>query len=183
MPPLGSLAAEAEQEGDEELMRRFEYLSKNGDSDCSRQFMESIPNMATAGLIQGFCCNPMDAHRYVEHVKGIRRYRCIPAIPDDPYNIPCRPRGKAFDAIRFATRSGPAGQMRLRSGKRGRARPLLLPVLAVASLWRPGEAADHGARLLPGPDRRGLELVGRLRRLRRPLSSLGAAPPLNRGAI
>jgi hypothetical protein len=91
-------------------MRRFEYLSKNGDSNCSRQFMESIPNMAATGLNQGFCCNPMDAHRYVEQVKGLRRYRCVPPIRDDPYNIPADLAAKLITQYDLAL--GPAQQAR-----------------------------------------------------------------------
>jgi hypothetical protein len=73
--------------GDGELMRRFEYLSKNDNSNCSRPFMESIPDMLATALIQGSCCSPMDAHRYVEQVKALEKYRRTAEIPPDPYDI------------------------------------------------------------------------------------------------
>lgn len=88
LPVLVRLANAAEEEGDKELLRRFEHLSRNGNSNCSRQFMESIPKMPVTARIQGSCCSPMDAHRYVEQVKGLRKYEAISAIPPDPYDIP-----------------------------------------------------------------------------------------------
>jgi hypothetical protein len=39
-------------------------------------------------MLQGSCCSPMDAPRYLEQIKGIRKYADISEIPPDPYNIP-----------------------------------------------------------------------------------------------
>lgn len=80
-----SIAGEA---GDEALMSRFEHLSENGNSNCSREFMDSIARMPPTALIQGSCCSPMDYHRYVEQVKALRKYKEMSAIPSDPYDIP-----------------------------------------------------------------------------------------------
>jgi hypothetical protein len=86
MLPLNTFAAE--EPSDEALKRHFKYLSENGNSNCSRQFMESIATMPATKRLQGSCCSPMDEHRYVEQVKGLRGYREIAMIPTDPYDIP-----------------------------------------------------------------------------------------------
>jgi hypothetical protein len=78
----------AEEAGDEALTRHFEYLSENGNSNCSRQFMDSIATMPVTTRLQGSCCSPMDEHRYLEQVKGLRKYKEIAEIPADPYDIP-----------------------------------------------------------------------------------------------
>lgn len=78
----------AEEPGDEALKRRFDFLSRNGNSNCSRQFLESIANMPSTALLQGSCCSPMDEHRYIEQVKGLRRFKEVSMIPTDPYDIP-----------------------------------------------------------------------------------------------
>lgn len=85
LKPSGAVALE-----DAELASRFEYLSENGNSNCSREFMESIASMPSVSLLQGSCCSPMDLHRYTEQANGLTKYRDIAMIPDDPYNIPVR---------------------------------------------------------------------------------------------
>ena len=84
MPLVGAIAAEPDEA---ELMRRFEHLSKNGNSNCSGAFMDSISTMPPAARLQGSCCAPMDAHRYVEQIRALRAYKHIAEIPDDPYDI------------------------------------------------------------------------------------------------
>lgn len=86
-PPFISpdLAIAAEDPGS---TRRFEHLSQNGNSNCSREFMVSIAAMPSTSLLQGSCCSPMDLHRYTEQVKGLTKYREIAMIPQDPYDIP-----------------------------------------------------------------------------------------------
>ena len=37
--------------------------------------------------LQGSCCSPMSFHRYSEQVKGLKEFRNIPQIPQDPYDI------------------------------------------------------------------------------------------------
>ncbi len=79
-----AIAAETD---DEALIKRFEYLSVNGNSNCSGAFMDSITTMPPGSRLQGSCCAPMDVHRYIEQVKSLRAYGHITAIPPDPYDI------------------------------------------------------------------------------------------------
>ena len=67
---------------------RFEYLSQNGNSNCSRAFMESIASMPPTMRLQGSCCGPMSEHRYREQVDGLEKYMDIALVPADPYDIP-----------------------------------------------------------------------------------------------
>jgi hypothetical protein len=69
------------------LAEKFDYLSKNGNSSCSVAFRESISSMPDTRRLQGSCCSPMSWHRYGEQVEGLKRYRNIPEIPPDPYDI------------------------------------------------------------------------------------------------
>ena len=66
---------------------RFDYLSANGNSSCSRQFMKSIATMADDARLQGSCCSPMDRARYAAQIEGLKRYAAIAEIPADPYDI------------------------------------------------------------------------------------------------
>jgi hypothetical protein len=81
--PSFGLAAE-----DAELMRRFDDLSQNGNSNCSRAFLDSIETMPVTARLKGSCCGPMDAHRYIEQIKALRKYADVSAVPTDPYDIP-----------------------------------------------------------------------------------------------
>jgi hypothetical protein len=83
-----SVGNSATPQGAEDLRARFEHLSKNGNSNCSRQFMEAIPSMPADGRLQGSCCSPMDLHRYGEQVDGLKTFAEIDLIPPDPYDIP-----------------------------------------------------------------------------------------------
>lgn len=69
------------------LAARFDYLSKNGNSSCSALFQNSIPLMPDDARLQGSCCSPMNLHRYKEQVGGLKKYKHIPDIPPDPYDI------------------------------------------------------------------------------------------------
>ena len=69
------------------LAAKFDMLSKNGNSSCSGSFKDSIDSMPETGRIQGSCCSPMDMHRYEEQVTGLQKYKDIPEIPSDPYDI------------------------------------------------------------------------------------------------
>jgi hypothetical protein len=91
MSPAPAIAAESLS-----LAKRFEDLSQNGNSNCSREFMDSIASMPSTLLLKGSCCSPMDRHRYTEQVTGLEQYRDIAAIPDDPYNIPAAKAQKAM---------------------------------------------------------------------------------------
>ena len=69
------------------LAAKFEQLSKNGNSSCSGVFKDSIASMPDSNRLQGSCCSPMSMHRYSEQVKGLEKYKNIPEIPSDPYDI------------------------------------------------------------------------------------------------
>jgi hypothetical protein len=69
------------------LKDRFEYLSQNGNSNCSRAFMESIATMSPGAQLQGSCCGPMSEHRYREQVGGLEKYANASLIPADPYDV------------------------------------------------------------------------------------------------
>ncbi|MGH6915482.1 MAG: hypothetical protein ACREH3_17475 [Geminicoccales bacterium] len=71
----------------EDVRARFDYLSQNGNSNCSRQFIEAIPTMPVVARLQGSCCSPMNLHRYSEQLEGLKAYRSIGSIPADPYDI------------------------------------------------------------------------------------------------
>src|SRR3989344_7362355 len=72
---------------DEALAGKFDMLSKNGNSSCSASFADSIDTMPDSDKLQGSCCSPMDPHRYEEQVTGLKKFRDIPEIPPDPYDI------------------------------------------------------------------------------------------------
>ena len=69
------------------LAAKFDTLSKNGNSSCSANFTDSIESMPDTGRLQGSCCSPMDLHRYSEQVEGLEKFKDIPEIPSDPYDI------------------------------------------------------------------------------------------------
>ncbi len=66
---------------------KFLYLSKNGNSTCSGDFSASIDTMSDSSRLQGSCCSAMSMHRYGEQVEGLKKYRDIPEIPADPYDV------------------------------------------------------------------------------------------------
>lgn len=67
--------------------QRFAELSRASSNQCGLQ-AEALDTMAANGRLQGSCCSQMDLHRYREQVQGLRRYRDVPEIPRDPYDIP-----------------------------------------------------------------------------------------------
>lgn len=81
-------ARAAEVGSSDDLRARFEFLSRNGNSNCSRQFMKSIRSMSADARLQGSCCSPMDFHRYGEQVEGLKAFADIDLVPADPYDIP-----------------------------------------------------------------------------------------------
>lgn len=72
---------------DQALAAKFDVLSKNGNSSCSATFMQSIDGMSDTAQLQGSCCSPMDMHRFSEQIEGLKKYKDIPEIPSDPYDI------------------------------------------------------------------------------------------------
>lgn len=86
MSPFAATAQEVID--DTQLAERFAQLSQNGNSNCSRDFMESIGAMPATMRLMGSCCGPMSEHRYREQVMGLRVYSEIGLISRDPYDIP-----------------------------------------------------------------------------------------------
>lgn len=72
---------------DADIAERFEFLSRNGNSSCSRSFQDSIADMPADARLQGSCCSEMDLHRYGEQVAGLKQYNRIADIPPDPYDV------------------------------------------------------------------------------------------------
>lgn len=69
------------------IAAKFEALSSTGNSSCSISFMHSIDNMSDEDSLRGSCCSPMNLHRYEEQVTGLEKYKDVPEIPKDPYDI------------------------------------------------------------------------------------------------
>ena len=90
-----SVSAE-EAPGSEE---RFLYLSTNGNSNCSGDFLASIAKMSAMERLQGSCCAPMDKERYREQVEGLKDFKDDAEIPPDPYDVPA---GLAQSVLRYA---------------------------------------------------------------------------------
>lgn len=80
--------ATAAPKGPEELRAKFEFLSANGNSNCSLSFIDAIANMDADARLLGSCCSPMGYHRYVEQIEGLKEFADIELIPADPYDIP-----------------------------------------------------------------------------------------------
>jgi hypothetical protein len=67
--------------------QRFAVLSRARSNQCALQ-AEGLETMAKNGRLQGSCCAQMNLHRYREQLHGLRRYRDVPEVPRDPYDIP-----------------------------------------------------------------------------------------------
>ena len=77
----------------------FDYLSNTKSktsSFCGLQ-PESVDSFSDNDSIQGSCCGAMDFHRYREQVGGLKKYKDISQIPEDPYNIPVALAKKLFE--------------------------------------------------------------------------------------
>jgi hypothetical protein len=81
----GALAGEPDAPGSAE---RFHYLSAQGNSNCSAEFLASIPKMSAMQRLQGSCCGPMAQARYAEQIEGLKDFSADAEIPPDPYDIP-----------------------------------------------------------------------------------------------
>lgn len=88
----GSSLAEIKR-GDVVLMdaqtieRRFALLSRRHTNKCGLA-PESLEKIAANGRLQGSCCRPMVLERYIGQVRDLGRYRAVPEIPADPYDVP-----------------------------------------------------------------------------------------------
>lgn len=65
----------------------FEWLSKNGNSNCSVEFLKSIPKLPASARLQGSCCGPMDLEHYAEQLDGLKKLAAIEVVPPDPYDL------------------------------------------------------------------------------------------------
>ena len=72
---------------DPSVVKQFEFLSTNGNSNCTQAFLDSIPKMSAVALLRGSCCSPMSLDRYARQVAGLKKYANIAAIPPDPYDV------------------------------------------------------------------------------------------------
>ena len=70
-----------------DLTARFQYLSQQGNVECSVQFEKSIATMPPDAKLQGSCCAPMDEARYRQQIEGLKKYADIAEVPPDPYDI------------------------------------------------------------------------------------------------
>lgn len=84
---LGGAATHAETALDPEIVERFEFLSRNGNSSCARAFRDSIAELPSTARLQGSCCGEMSLHRYSEQIQGLKQYSHIPDVPPDPYDV------------------------------------------------------------------------------------------------
>ena len=72
---------------EDEIAKRFAFLSANGNSNCSQAFLDYIPLMPKTARLQGSCCGPMALHRYREQVEGLKAFAGIAEIAPDPYDV------------------------------------------------------------------------------------------------
>jgi len=66
---------------------KFAYLSHQHSNRCGLQAAE-IRAHPDQQRLQGSCCSAMDERSYQAQVAALRRYRAIPEIPTDPYDVP-----------------------------------------------------------------------------------------------
>lgn len=70
-------------------VEKFSVLSRQRSNSCGLR-PEVLDLYHKESRLQGSCCSPMALHRYQEQVEGLRAYRSIAVIPEDPYDIPVR---------------------------------------------------------------------------------------------
>jgi hypothetical protein len=66
---------------------RFKFLHENGNSSCTKAFLDSISAMPSGARLQGSCCSEMELTRYLKQTKALAAYHDIAEIPPDPYDI------------------------------------------------------------------------------------------------
>ena len=69
------------------LAAKFDELSKSGNSSCSASFADSIGAMPNGSPLKGSCCSAMNFGRYTEQIEGLKKFKDVPEIPSDPYDI------------------------------------------------------------------------------------------------
>ena len=88
----GGLLAAVLNHGDERGARpseraRFAMLARQTSNRCDLQAREIVA-MTDDQRLQGACCSHMEREAYRRQVDWLRRYRDVPLIPHDPYDIP-----------------------------------------------------------------------------------------------
>jgi len=73
---------------DPAVRQQFEWLSKNGNSNCSSEFVTSIAGMPISARLQGSCCSEMNLERYAKQIDDLKRFAAFSEIPSDPYDVP-----------------------------------------------------------------------------------------------
>lgn len=96
---IAMISASASAEPAPGSEERFLYLSTSGNSNCSADFLASIPKMSAMERLQGSCCAPMEKDRYREQVEGLKAFAADAEIPPDPYDVPA---GLAQNALQYA---------------------------------------------------------------------------------
>src|SRR5262249_55628496 len=77
MSMSGPPPALADQAVDPAITKQFEYLSNNGNSNCSAAFMKSIPNTPMVARLQGSCCSPMNLEHYAKQLEGLKKWSAV----------------------------------------------------------------------------------------------------------
>ena len=72
------------------LQAKFKVLASEGNSSCSSLFNDSISSMPSDAHLKGSCCSLMNWHRYQEQIEGLKKYKNVSEIPQDPYDIEVR---------------------------------------------------------------------------------------------
>ena len=73
---------------------QFDFLSTHGNSNCTKEFLESISTMPPNARLQGSCCSEMERTRYLKHLEELTKYRAISDIPPNPYDMDAGLAGK-----------------------------------------------------------------------------------------
>lgn len=74
---------------------KFEYLVSARTNKCG--LLENLDAMNEDDRLQGSCCSTMDLHRYQEQVSGLKKFKAIAQIPQDPYDISVKLAKELFD--------------------------------------------------------------------------------------
>lgn len=65
----------------------FDFLSTHGNSNCSKEFLDSIGSMPPDARLQGSCCAPMEKTRYERQIEGLKIFASNVDIPPNPYDM------------------------------------------------------------------------------------------------
>lgn len=80
----------------------FDFLSTHGNSNCSKEYLDSIASMPAGSRLQGSCCAPMEKARYNRQIEGLKKFAAIGAIPPNPYDIDAALAAKLLSSYELA---------------------------------------------------------------------------------